>query len=69
MLEGRDSRRKRKLGGTRRWMELEEDIIQWYYAGRFDEPTLQRLRELVSKRHYLFRRLRFIAGTRPTWNT
>jgi len=69
ILENRDSRRKRKLGGSRRWLELEEDIITWRYSGRFDEPTLRHLQELVAKRNYLFRRLRFIAGTRPTWNT
>jgi hypothetical protein len=69
ILEGRDSKRKRKLGGSRRWLEFEEDIIAWRYTGRFDEPTLRHLQELVVKRHYLFRRLRFIAGTRQTWNT
>jgi len=69
ILESRDSKRKRKLGGSRRWLELEEDIITWRYTDRFDEPTLRHLQELVAKRHYLFRRLRFIAGTRPTWNT
>ena len=68
-LEGRDPRRKRKLAGSRRWNELEEDIITWRHSGKIDEPTLNRLHELVGRRHYLFRRLSFLAGTRPTWNS
>ena len=69
LLEPRDTRRKRKLSGTRRWRELEEDILAWRFAGRMDESTLQRLHELVIRRHHLFRRLHFMAGTRPAWNT
>jgi len=69
ILEGRDPRRKRKFSGTRRWLELEEDILSWRYTDRFDEPALARLRCLVARRHHLFRRIRFLAGTRPTWNT
>lgn len=69
LLQDRDHRRKRKLGGTRRWHELEEDIIAWRYSGRYDEPTLIRISELVAQRHYLFKRLRFITSTRPVWNT
>ncbi|MGB2985660.1 MAG: hypothetical protein WBE26_07225 [Phycisphaerae bacterium] len=69
LLEGRDTKRKRKLAGTRRWLELQEDIITWRYSSRIDEPTLRHLQELVAKRHHLFGRLCFIAGTRPTWNT
>jgi hypothetical protein len=69
LLEGLDGRRKRKLTGTRRWRELEEDILSWHYSGRFDEETLGRLRRLIARRHYLFRRLQFLAGTRPVWNT
>jgi hypothetical protein len=69
ILEGRDNKRKRKLGGTRRWQDLEEDLIAWHDTTRFDAPTLARLRELITKRHYLFRRLRFLAGTHGTWNS
>ncbi|UCE58376.1 MAG: hypothetical protein JSU63_13150 [Phycisphaerales bacterium] len=69
LLEGRDSKRKRKLSGTRRWRELQEDIIAWRYTGRLDEPSLVRLLELIARRDYLFRRLSYIAGTRPEWNT
>lgn len=69
LLEGRDPKRKRKLGGTRRWLELEEDILSWRYGGRIDEDTLRRLRDLITVRHHLFQRLRFLSGTRPTWNT
>ncbi|MHC4698085.1 MAG: hypothetical protein ACYTFA_15235 [Planctomycetota bacterium] len=69
VLEGRDSKRKRKLSGTRRWRELEEDIIAWRYSGRFDEASLTRLRDLVARRHYLFRSLRYVTGTRRRWNT
>ena len=69
LLEDRDTRRKRKLGGTRRWHELEEDIINWRHAGRIDRDTLNRLHEMVARRHHLFQRLRFLAGTRPTWNS
>ncbi len=69
MLDERDTRRKRKLGGTYRWRELEDDIRSWRYSGRFDEAALDRLSQLVNRRHHLFRRLRFLASTRPTWNT
>ena len=69
LLEERDPRRKRKLGGTQRWLELEEDVLSWRFAGRFDESTLLQLRQLIARRHYLFRELRFLASTRPTWNT
>lgn len=69
LLADRDPKRKRKLAGTRRWLELEEDLIAWRYSDRFDVETLRRLNELVARRHHLFRRLRFLAATRPTWNT
>ena len=69
LLQDRDSKRKRKLTGTRRWLELEEDIVSWRFASRFDEETLARVRQLVARRHHLFKRLRFLAGTRSTWNT
>ncbi len=69
LLQGRDNKRKRKLGGTRRWLELEEDLVAWRFGNRFDEATLARLRELVRRRHHLFNHLQFIAGTRPTWNS
>jgi hypothetical protein len=69
ILEGRDPRRKRKLGGTRRWQDLEEELVTWHDTARFDRPTLARLRELITRRHYLFRRLRFLAGTHGTWNS
>jgi len=69
LLEGRDNKRKRKLAGSRRWLELEEDIISWRHTDRFDELTLDRLQRLIVRRHFLFHRLRFLAGTRRTWNT
>jgi hypothetical protein len=69
LLEGRDPKRKRKLGGTRRWLELEEDLLSWRYGGRVDEATVSQLQDLITRRHHLFQRLRFLAGTRPTWNT
>ena len=69
LLEDRDPRRKRKLAGSRRWSELHDDILTWRYASRLDEQTLRDLERLVSRRHYLFQRLRFLACTRPTWNT
>jgi len=69
LLENGDTRRKRKFGGTQRWHELEEDIIAWRYGGRFNEDALRRLQELVARRHFLFRRLSFRAGTRPVMNS
>jgi hypothetical protein len=68
LLENRDTKRKRKLSGTRRWLDLEEDVIAWRYAGRFDEDTLRRLQELIHRRHYLFRRLRYLTAARPAGN-
>ena len=58
-----------KLAGTRRWLELEEDIVSWRHSGRAPEDVLCRLTEFVQKRHYLFNRLSYLAGTRATWNT
>jgi hypothetical protein len=69
LLEGRDGKRKRKLSGSRRWRELEEDIVAWRHSGRVDEESLTRMHQLIVRRDYLFRRLRFLAGTRPTWNS
>lgn len=69
LLENGDTRRKRKLAGTRRWMELQEDIISWRYSGRMDETVLCRLHNLVQQRHYLFHQLRYYASTRPVWNS
>ena len=69
ILENRDPRRKRKLSGSFRWLELEDDIRSWRFSGRLDEASLDRLMELVQQRHFLFRHLRFIGSTRPTWNS
>ncbi|MFH1107923.1 MAG: hypothetical protein V1790_01810 [Planctomycetota bacterium] len=69
LLEERDPKRKRKLSGTSRWQELEEDIVSWRFSGRFNEDTLRRAQELIARRHHLFNRLRFLASTRPTWNS
>lgn len=69
LLESRDPRRKRKLGGTRRWLELEDDLRRWRFMDRFDVVTLDQLGCLVARRHYLFQRLRFLAGTRLVWNS
>lgn len=69
LLQDRDPQRKRKLAGSKRWLDLEDDLIQWRFAGRIDEPTLRRLQEMVSYRHHLFRQLRFLAFTRPVWNS
>ncbi len=69
LLENIDRKRKRKLTGSQRWAELEEDIISWRYTSRFNEETLAHLRRLITKRHHLFGRLCYLAGTRHTWNT
>ena len=69
LLADYDPRRKRKLAGTRRWLELQEDILAMRYAGRMSEEWLDRLQELCVRRRHLFSRLKFLAGTRPTWNT
>lgn len=69
ILEGRDTRRKRRLTGTRYWQELEEDIRSWRHTMRFDPPTLDRLDRLITRRHHLFGHLRYIVSTRPVWNS
>jgi hypothetical protein len=69
LLEGKDPKRKRKFTGTRRWQELEEDIVASYYNERMDITTIQNLNQLIARRHAMFRRLQFLAGTRPTWNS
>ncbi len=68
-LETVDSRRKRRLGGTQRWRELEQDISSWRFTGRFSEEAAQHLLYLIRKRHSLYERLSFLSSTRPTWNT
>ncbi len=69
LLEARDPKRKRKLAGSHRWLELEEDVRNLKYSGRVDEENIRTLERLIRKRHHLFRRLKFLAATRPTWNT
>lgn len=69
LLEDRDTRRKRKLAGSRRWLELEDDILNLRFSGRVPEDMLRELQVLVQRRHYLFHRLRFLTTTRPTWNS
>ncbi len=69
ILDPVDDKRKRKLNGTRRWQELEDDIQSWRFGNRLPEPDLLRLRQLIDRRHSLFKRLSFLSGTRPTWNS
>lgn len=69
LLENCDNKRKRRYEGTRRWLELQEDILAMRFVGPADEATLNKVQALVAKRHHLFRRLNFIVGTRHRWNT
>lgn len=69
ILDVLDTRRKRRLTGTRRWLDLQEDMVNWRYGNKFDTATLDRLQQLVAQRHYMYQRLRFLSGTRPTWNS
>lgn len=69
ILDERDPKRKRKFISTRRWQELEEDVIAMKFSGRLSEDDLRELTRLVMQRHFLFSHLRFVAATRPTWNT
>lgn len=69
LLEPVDPRRKRKLNGTRRWHELEDDLRALRYGSRLPEATMVKVLQLIAKRHSLYRRLSFLSSTRPTWNT
>lgn len=69
LLASRDPRRKRKFTGTRRWNELHEDMIQAHFGDPLDQKSIREIERLISKRHALFTRLRFLAGTRPVWNS
>lgn len=69
LIEDCDPKRKRRFTGTRRWHELEEDLLSLRFTGRVDEDTLCRVFEHIARRHYLFGQLRFVASTRPTWNS
>lgn len=69
LLEGVDGKRKRKLSGSRRWRELEEDLISWQHTNRIDNLAHKRLVALVARRDYLFRRLVFLSRTRQVWNS
>ena len=39
ILENRDPRRKRKLGGSFRWLELEDDVRSWRFSGAAREDN------------------------------
>lgn len=67
LLENNDTRRKRRLGGTRRWQELQEDILAWRFSGRPDEATLAELHALIAKRNHLYDRIVFLSTIRPGW--
>lgn len=69
LLADRDPVRKRKFTGTAKWQELENDLISWRFTGRFDEDLLRRVQVMVSRRHYLFRHLKYLSSTRPVWNS
>jgi|GEM_PF-2454627 len=69
LLEGVDIRGKRNLEGTRRWLELQDDLIAMRFTGAVDEATIQELLALCARRHQVFHRLNFMVATRPTWNT
>ena len=69
LLDGVDGKRKRKLSGSRRWRELEEDLITWQHTSRIDNLAHKRLVALVARRDYLFRRLVFLSRTRQVWNS
>lgn len=69
LLENCDNKRKRKYEGTRRWLELMEDLVAMRYTGPADEATLAKVSALVARRMYLFNMLNFIVATRHRWNT
>jgi hypothetical protein len=69
LIEDCDPKRKRRFTGTRRWHELEEDLLSLRFTGRMDEDMLRRVFDHIARRHFLFGQLRFVASTRPTWNT
>ncbi|GIK17055.1 MAG: hypothetical protein BroJett003_20190 [Planctomycetota bacterium] len=69
LLKYGDIKRKRKYEGTRRWMELLEDIVAMRYTGQVSDEALKRVAELVAKRQQLFRELNFVVATRHRWNT
>ncbi|MCG3132367.1 MAG: hypothetical protein FLDDKLPJ_03206 [Phycisphaerae bacterium] len=69
LLKYGDIKRKRKYEGTRRWMELLEDVVTMRYSGQASDDALKRVTELVAKRQQLFRELNFVVATRHRWNT
>ncbi|MCC7293154.1 MAG: hypothetical protein IT449_13930 [Phycisphaerales bacterium] len=69
LLENCDNKRKRRYEGTRRWLELMEDLVAMRYTGPADEATLAKVSALVARRMYLFNMLNFIVATRHRWNT
>lgn len=69
IMQDRDPVRKRKFTGTAKWHELEDDLIKWRFSGRFEEETLRRVQEMIGRRHYLFRHLKYLSSTRPVWNS
>lgn len=69
LLKYGDIKRKRKYEGTRRWMELLEDVVTMRYSGQASDEALKRVAELVAKRQQLFRELNFVVATRHRWNT
>jgi len=69
LLAQGDIKRKRKYEGTRRWLELEEDILIMRFQGPAREETLREVLRLIAQRRRIFRRLNFLVSTRHCLNT
>lgn len=69
LTERIDNKRKRRLDGTRRWLDLHDELSALRFTGALSEADIQTLLSLIARRQRIFRRLNFAAGTRPTWNS
>jgi len=69
LLGDADPKRRRKLAGTCRWTELRDEVLAMRNTARFPDKTLDELDRLITRRNYIFRRLDFLATTRPAWLT
>lgn len=69
LLEPFDIKKKRRVDGTRRCLELEEDLIQMRHASRSNDSAIRKILALLARRQRLFQTLRFVVTTRHGWNT
>ena len=68
-IERAHVRRKYDLHNPGDWLSLQEDLHTDRFANSLDAQSIARLQSCCVRWLHRYRRLRFIAATRPVWNT